>query len=112
MKEIVYELEEFRRIAERERADLSQVKINFPFEKMDKDGLFARLTGKLSLPIKNRILICEFEPIVINGLFYENEIVRNEKGTETERVNKYIKWCKDQVREKLGIEPTFGRWEP
>lgn len=118
MKEIVYELEEFKKIAEREKADLGQAKLDFP-EKSAGDGhnIFVVATPTLYLPLsgsiyrENRILMCELHTLVFNRAALEFEQRQKEEGEETKRMKKFTNWVKSQVKEKLNIEPPLGRWE-
>ena len=112
MKEIVYELEEFKRIAERENADLGQAKLDFPERPAgDKHNVLVVATPTLYLPLPDRVLMCELHTLVFNRLFLEGEQRQKEEGDETKRIKKYTDWVKSQVKEKLGLEPPLGRWE-
>ena len=113
MKEIVYEIEGFKRIVEREKPDLELAKLSLTWGgPIDKHGVLGRLQAELYVPYcDNRILICEFPSITYDRIWYDSERRNKKEGATTKRIKEYVGGVKSQIREKLGIDPLLGRWE-
>jgi len=114
MFEIVYTLENFRkRVEARCPSFLNNgefMKLDFPEKLVNEKYRFVRVTGRFIE--EGVIVVCEFAPMTYNGILFSAEQRDKTEGEETQRIKKYHDWVKSQIKEKLGIEPMYGRWEP
>ena len=92
-KEILYDLDDF--ITTIEGEDISQVRLSF-FHR--KNGEFVTVQPRLFYPMHDRILIWEGPA----ETFYD---------VQREEIAEFEKRILQLVKEKMGFEPTRGRWE-